>query len=136
MPVKILYYTILYHTIPYHTILYYTMPFVLYIRHPRCLNFVIPLDSTFVTLGVISSSYSTLGCSDFDCFSQIWNADTSHVFLRAQGLRIWRKNCFWFSHLLRIFWLPNLQLTFLHMFQKCTTRARINRFFSKFPRVF
>ena len=80
--------------------------------------------------------HCTVGCIDFDCFSQIWNADTSHVFLRAQGLRIWRKNCFWFSHLLRIFSLPNLQWPFLLIFQKCTTKARINRFFSKFLRLF
>jgi len=78
----------------------------------------------------------TLGCSDFDCISQIWNADTSHVFLRTQGLKLWRKKCFWFSHLLRIFWLPNLKLNLLHIFHKCVTKARMDRFFSKFIRLF
>ena len=76
-----------------------------------------------------------LGGSDFVFFSQIWWSPPQGVFLRLQGMRIWRKKVFGFSQLLCNLLHFFQKATFLLNFQTFITNARMNGFFSKFPRL-
>jgi len=56
-------------------------------------------------------------CSYFAFFSQSWRLSPWRVFLRTQGLRIWKENFSWFSQFLLIFLHFLEKVIFLpHMF--------------------